>query len=149
MSCVWKSLWWELISFVYQSAAPECCCCSCSEGMLISACVIQEEEKGVWWIPVQASGITGEGIWALDNGLRLVWIVVGILWPLKTTLTWGVLLFCFYFLVQRPWIFTGCKWVINGEHTTSFPRRFPTCSIGLELFINLLLVHRAVQCLEI
>lgn len=56
--------------------------------MLISACVTQEEEeKGVWWIPVQASGITGEGIWALANRLRLVWIVVGILWPLKRTLT--------------------------------------------------------------
>lgn len=36
--------------------------------------------------PSQASGITGEGIWALAKRLRLVWIVVGVLCPPKNNL---------------------------------------------------------------
>lgn len=40
-----------------------------------------------WWIPVQVSGIAGEGIWALANRFRSVWIVVGILCPPQTTQT--------------------------------------------------------------
>lgn len=65
--------------------------------MVISARVMQEEEKGVWWIPVQASGITGERIWALANRFRLIWILVGILCPPENNLKLRSFAFIFWF----------------------------------------------------
>lgn len=52
--------------------------------MIISVFVIQEEEIGVWQIPVcpgQAFGSIGEETQALANSLTLVWTIAGILSP--------------------------------------------------------------------